>query len=122
MASGTCSVDCAALMSTMGASMKAGLCQMPAVYRDWYTTCPPPCGAVDKLSGIRIDYLHAHKDAILTLHSGGYIYRGVETLLDGPSSSSTGSDSGGDPQWFTTAVLVHKMDPKVARNKDPYGR
>ena len=50
MASGTCSVDCAALMSTMGASMKAGLCQMPAVYRDWYTTCPPPCGAVDKLS------------------------------------------------------------------------
>ena len=46
----TCSVDCAALMSTMGTSMKAGLCQMPAVYRDWYTTCPPPCGAVDKLS------------------------------------------------------------------------
>ena len=82
----------------------------------------PEPGAVDKLSGIRIDYLHAHKDAILTLHSGGDIYRGVETLLDGPSSSSTGSDSGGDPQWFTTAVLVHKMDPKVARNKDPYGR
>ena len=50
MASGTCSVDCAAVMSTMGTSMKAGLCQMPAVYRDWYTSCPPPCGAVDKLS------------------------------------------------------------------------
>ena len=65
----------------------------------------PEPGAVDKLSGIRIDYLHAHKDAILTLHSGGYIYRGVETLLDGPSSSSTGSDSGGDPQWFTTAPV-----------------
>ena len=79
-------------------------------------------GEVDKLSGIRIEYRHTHKDAIRTLHSGGYIYRGVETLLDGPSSSSTGSDSGGDPQWFTTAVLVHKMDPKVTRNKDPYGR
>jgi len=75
----------------------------------------PEPGAVDKLSGIRIDYLHAHKDAILTLHSGGYIYRGVETLLDGPSSSSTGSDSGGDPHWFTTAVLVRKMLPKLTR-------
>ena len=79
-------------------------------------------GEVDKLSGIRIEYRHTHKDAIRTLHTGGYIYRGVETLLDGPSSSSTGSDSGGNPQWFTTAVLVHKMDPKVTRNNDPYGK
>ena len=43
---------------------------------------------------------------------------GVETLLvlDGPcSGSSTGSDSGGDPHWFTTAVLVRKMLPKLTR-------
>ena len=68
-------------------------------------------GEVDKLSGIRIEYRHTHKDAIRTLHSGGYIYRGVETLLDGPSSSSTGSDSGGDPQWFMGPPILSQAPP-----------
>jgi len=37
------------------------------------------------------------------------MHRRVEKLLDEPSGSLTASDSGGDPPWFTTAVLVRKI-------------
>ena len=64
---------------------------------------------VYKLSGIRISQRRMDNDEIVALLAAGFMHRRVEKLLDEPSGSLTASDSGGDPPWFTTAVLVRKI-------------
>ena len=47
-ANNTCNLDWGALCSDMMQALKTGLCDMPAVYKGFYSVCPPQCGPFDQ--------------------------------------------------------------------------
>ena len=47
-ANNECNPDCGALCSDMMEALKTGLCDMPAVYKEFYATCPLQCSPLDQ--------------------------------------------------------------------------